>query len=63
MTNNPKISKPVLQYTKDMELVAEYPSAKEAERQTGINNATICYTCLNKRHYKSAGGYIWKWKD
>lgn len=63
MTNNPKISKPVLQYTLDMVFVKEYPSSIEASRQTGVNNATICNACLNKRHYKSAGGYIWKYKN
>lgn len=55
------LSKPVLQYTLDMEFVAEYPSTAEAERQTGINNSKICQVCKGKR--KSAGGYIWKYKE
>lgn len=53
--------KPVLQYTLDMEFVAEYPSAAEAERQTGIFNTAILQCCKNR--YKQAGGYIWKYKD
>lgn len=55
-----KCSKPVVQYTLDNQFVAEYPSAAEAERQTGILRSSICY-CLKGR-YKSAGGYIWKYK-
>lgn len=54
--------KPVLQYTLDGQFVAEYPSAKEAERQTGIYNSNISGCCKNKYGCKSAGGYIWKYK-
>lgn len=52
-------SKPVLQYTKDMVLVAEYPSAAEANRITNINSTSIRMCCVGKR--KSAGRYIWKY--
>lgn len=55
--NHPLKSKPVIQYTLDMVFVAEYPSAAEAERQTGIGNQHIC-NCRNGKR-KSAGGYIW----
>lgn len=57
------LSKPVQQYTKDMVLVAEYPSANEAERQTGIHHSNIINCCSNKYGFKSAGGYIWKYKN
>ena len=53
--------KSILQYTLDMVFVAEYPSAAEAERQTGIFNTAILQCC--KGRYKQAGGYIWKYKD
>lgn len=53
-------SKPVEQYTLSMEFVAEYPSIKEAERQTGIHNSIISKCCRGER--KSAGGYKWKYK-
>lgn len=56
--NNP--SKPVLQFSKDGELIAEYLSTREAERQTGCNHSSICECCKGKQ--KSAGGYIWKYK-
>ena len=54
-------SKPVLQYSKDEELIAEYSSIHEAERQTGCKNQNICNCCKGER--KSTGGYIWKYKE
>lgn len=38
-----------------------YPSAMEAERQTGINNGNIIKCCKGK--YKKAGGYQWQYAD
>lgn len=61
--NNPKTSKPVLQYTLDGVFVAEYPSIMEAERLTKVNRSQIRNCCNNKSHCKSAGGYIWKYKS
>ena len=55
--NNP--SKPVLQFSKDGEFIAEYPSIMEASRQTGCYQGNICRCCMGK--YKSAGGYLWKY--
>ena len=52
-------SVPVLQYTLDLVFIKEYPSIMEAKRQTGIKN--ICLVCQGKR--KSAGGYVWRYKD
>ena len=51
----------ILQFSKDGEFIAEYPSTKEAERQTGCNSSHICQCCKGKR--KSAGGFIWKYKE
>ena len=48
----------ILQFSKDGEFIAEYPSIMEAERTTGCNH--ICECCKGKR--KSNGGYIWKYK-
>lgn len=59
--NHPKLSKPVLQFTKDEIFVNEYPSIKEVERQTGIANQSISACCIGKR--KSAGGSVWKYKE
>lgn len=58
-TNAP--TKSVLQFSKTGEFIAEYPSIMEAERQTGCNPSHICQCCKGKR--KSAGGFIWKYKE
>ena len=57
---NGKKSKPVLKIDPiSNEIVAEFPSTKEAERQTGFNH--IYLWCRGIR--KSADGYIWKYKE
>lgn len=58
--NRPDCSKPVIQLTKDGKFVKEYPSAKEAGRQTGIRH--IGEVCNHNGPMKSAGGYLWEWK-
>ena len=47
----------ILQFSKDGEFIAEYPSTKEAERRTGCYHGHICKCCKGK--LKSVGGYIW----
>ena len=55
-------TKPVLQFSKDDgEFIAEYSSAQEASRQTGCDKSSICRCCKGK--YKTAGGFIWKYKE
>ena len=54
-------SNPVLQFSKTGDLIAEYPSTMEAERQTGCYHTNICKCCKGK--IKSCGGYIWKYKE
>lgn len=53
-------SKAVIQYSKSGDLIAEYGSIKEAQRMTGIADSNIGSCCRGK--YKSAGGFIWKYK-
>ena len=52
--------KPVLQYTKDGELLARWEGAKEAERVLGISDGCIWLCCNRKR--KTAGGYVWRYE-
>ena len=55
------LSKPVLQLDKETgEVVKEWASLAEAERQTGILGTHISRVCLGKR--KSAGGFGWRHK-
>ena len=50
----------ILQFSKNGEFIAEYPSTHEAEKHTGCNQGNISSCCKGKR--KSAGGFIWKYK-
>ena len=54
-------SKSVLQFSKNGEFIAEYPSTQEAERQTGCDNSNIIKCCKGK--HKSCGGFIWQYKS
>lgn len=56
-------SKPVIQYTLDGEYVAEYPSCKEAWRQTGISRSHIGDCCNHYRNQYTCEGYRWEWKE
>ena len=59
---NTKKSKPVLQIDKDTnEIIAEFPSMMEVERQLGIRNQHISHCCKGKRNI--CGGYKWKYKN
>jgi len=50
--------KPVFQLTLEGELIKEYPSAKEAKQQSGIE----IKNAITGRA-KTAGGFIWKYKE
>lgn len=59
--NSPKLSKPVLQLDINTgQVISEYPSTMEAERQLNINSGNISMCCNGKR--KTAYGYKWKYK-
>lgn len=51
-------SKPIAQYDKDMNFIASYESARDAERQTGIGHKLISRVCNEER--KSTYGYVFK---
>lgn len=55
------ISKSVLQFSKDGEFISEYFGAREAARRLNIVPSSIIECCNKKR--KSAGGFIWKYKE
>lgn len=56
--NNGLPRKPVRQITKDGEVVAEFPSTMEAERQTGYNHNHIGECCRGK--LKTYKGFLWE---
>lgn len=55
--NRPDLRRPVVQLTKEHNLVTEYESVAEASRKTKIHHSLIRKVCSNKR--KTAGSYIW----
>lgn len=61
--NNPltidKKNKPIIQFSKDGELIRKWNSAMDVQRELGLHQGNICQCCKGK--YKSAGGYIWRY--
>lgn len=49
----------VLQFEKTGEFVAEYHSARDAMKKTGIHHINACAN----GERKLAGGYVWRWKE
>lgn len=50
-------SKSVMQMSKNRTIIKLYSSAREAARQTGLNQSNISKCCNGK--YKSTGGFLW----
>ncbi len=55
------VARKVLQYAKDGSLIKEFASLTDAQKETGVWYTHISACCFHKR--KSAGGYIWKFKE
>lgn len=55
------IKKPVIQMDLDGNFIAEFESINEAKRATGASEINRC--CKKNSHYKSSGGFKWKYKD
>ena len=56
-----KLSKSVLQFTKDGEFVKEWKSATDVKRNLGYSKGNISSCCTGR--LKSAYNFIWKYKD
>ena len=60
--SNVKISKPILQYSKDGEtFIKEYTTQQEAANETNVKSQNISECCYNRQ--KTAGGFVWKFKE
>ncbi|MDC7994039.1 NUMOD1 domain-containing DNA-binding protein [Altibacter sp. HG106] len=53
--------KEVIQMDVEGNMIAEYKSVAEASQSTGANRSSIAKCCRGK--YKSASGFIWKYKQ
>ena len=58
-----KLSKPVLQFDKEGNFIREWPSIMEVERELGINNSNVSKCCLGRYGFKTAGGFVWRYKN
>ena len=69
--NTVNCPKQVIQYLNDC-VLNNFPSVSEASKATGINKTSIAKCCRGavfidskgkKHHYKTAGGYVWKYGE
>lgn len=57
------LSKSVLQIDKNTnEIITEFPSVREVQRELGFDFSSISACCRNKPHYNTAYGYKWRYK-
>ena len=56
-----KNRKEIVQYDMNMNLVSEFENIRQANIKTGVNDSRIRGCCKGK--YKTAGGFIWKYKE
>lgn len=61
LTNNPKTSRKIEQYSLNGDILKSYPSLREAERTTNVPHQNIHKCCIGK--YRYAGGFVWKYAD
>ncbi len=56
-------TKAILQIDKKTgEIITEFKGSCEAERETGIDQSNISNCCAKRKHYKTAGGFVWEYK-
>ena len=56
-------SKPVLQFDKDGNFIKRWANAGDAERCGLASRGNIGKCCNKYPHYKTAGGFVWKWES
>lgn len=54
---------PVDQFSKDGEYIYSYQSLRDAHRATGAHCCAIMKVCRGDKNYKTAAGFIWKYKN
>jgi len=54
--------KVISQYTKDGKWIKDWPNLVSIKEELGYNHTNICQCCKNNPKYKSAYGFIWKYK-
>ncbi len=54
-------TRPVVQFTKDMEHVTTWDAVKSAANALGLSHSNISACCAGR--LKTSGGYIWRYKE
>jgi hypothetical protein len=57
-----KESIPIIQYDLNMNIIKEWSSISEAARNLNVGKSNIINVCKQKKRYKTAYGYIWRYK-
>lgn len=63
LQKNKKLLKAVDCFHKNGDLFCTFESIKIASQKTGANETSIALCCKGKPHYKTAGGYVWKYHE
>jgi hypothetical protein len=53
----------ILQFSKDGKLIKEWKNLASIRDELGFAHTNICACCQNKPKYKTAYGFIWKYKN
>lgn len=53
---------PIIQYSIQGEFIKEWPSIKDAAESLNISTGTIGGCIRKEKHYKTCGGFIWRYK-
>lgn len=61
LSKNSPLKRAVVQFDLDNQKIAEFESAAEAERKTGIDHSQIAAVCKGKR--KTCHNYIWRYAE
>lgn len=54
---------PVNQYSKEGVFIAQYPSALDAQKATGVSRCDISSCCHGRKGYEYPGGFIWRFAE
>lgn len=58
-----KNSKPVYQKDLHGNIIKEWESVNQVQRETGYSASNIFCCCNKRKHYKTAYGFIWEYKE
>ena len=63
LSYNSHLTKKIIQYKKNGELIKIWNSISDIQRELGIEVSSISACCLNRINRKTAGGFKWKYYE